>query len=84
MGIFTSVVVGVLIGWIASVRNSEAGREILIRNVAAGIIGAFVGSWILGKLFESASSGGFSVGAMIASSLGAAALLFVMTRLNPQ
>lgn len=83
MGIITSIVAGILIGWIASVRNPEAGREALIRNVTAGIIGAFAGSWILGKLFESAATGEFSFGAVIASCLGATTLLFVRARLTP-
>ena len=81
MNIFTSLVVGVLIGWVASILMRADGREDLIRNVAAGVAGAFAGSWVLGKLFEF-TQGGFSFGVMIASFLGAATLLLVMTRLN--
>ena len=81
MNIFTSLVVGVLIGWVASIIMRSDGREELIRNVAAGVAGAFVGSWLLGKLFES-NQAGFSFGAVIASFLGAATLLLVVTRLN--
>ena len=80
MNIFISLVVGVLIGWIATVQNTTAGREDLIRNVAAGIAGAFGGSWVLSKLIES-SQDGFSVGVIVASFLGAFMLLFVVTRL---
>lgn len=80
MNIFISLVVGVLIGWIATVQNTTAGREDLIRNVAAGIAGAFGGGWVLGKLIES-NQGGFSVGVIVASFLGAFMLLFVVTRL---
>jgi uncharacterized membrane protein YeaQ/YmgE (transglycosylase-associated protein family) len=39
-----------------------------------------VGSWILGKLFESANPGSFSFGVMVASFIGAATLLFVVAR----
>jgi uncharacterized membrane protein YeaQ/YmgE (transglycosylase-associated protein family) len=77
----TSLVVGVLIGWVASVRERIAGREDLMRNLALGITGAFAGSWLLGKLVQ-ADQGGFSVGVTIASSLGAATAIFIVTRLN--
>jgi uncharacterized membrane protein YeaQ/YmgE (transglycosylase-associated protein family) len=80
MNIFISLVVGVLIGWITSVRHTTAGREDLIRNVATGIAGAFGGGWLLGKLIES-NQDGFSVGVIVASFLGAFMLLFVVTRL---
>jgi len=84
MNIVVSLIAGVLIGWVASVLKSTAGQEDLVRNVAAGVIGAFLGSWLLGKLVESANPGIFSFGAMIASLFGAATLLFVVARLNPQ
>jgi uncharacterized membrane protein YeaQ/YmgE (transglycosylase-associated protein family) len=84
MNIVVSLVVGALIGWIVSMRNSRAGREALFRNIGWGIAGAFAGRWILGLLIESAAPTGFSIAAMIASSIGAAALLLVIARLNPQ
>ena len=84
MSIITSVVVGIVIGWVVSIRSPTAGREDLIRNVAGGIIGAYIGSWLLGQMIESGSPGSFSFGIMIASSIGAAAILFVITRLNPE
>jgi uncharacterized membrane protein YeaQ/YmgE (transglycosylase-associated protein family) len=80
MNIITLLVVGVVIGWIASVLMGTDGREGLIRNVAIGIAGAYVGSFLLDKLSESASQGGFSFGAMVASVLGAATLLLVVSR----
>lgn len=81
MNTIIPLVVGVLIGWIASVRNPMAGREDLVRNIAAGIIGAFGGGWLMGKLFES-SQGGFSLGVTVASLLGAVTLLLVASRLD--
>ena len=82
MNIATSLVVGMLIGWIASILKRTAGREELIRNVMAGIAGGFFGGWLLGKLVEPVNQGSFSFGMMIASVLGAATLLFVVDRLN--
>lgn len=82
MNIIIAVVIGVLIGWGASVLKGTDGREDLIRNVAVAIAGAYVGGWLLGKLFESANAGGFSFTAMFASTVGAAALLFLVSRLK--
>ena len=84
MNIITTVVVGALMGWVFSILKPTAGREDLIRNVAGGIIGAYVGSWVLGKMIETGNSGSFSFGIMIGSLIGAAALLFVIMRLNPE
>jgi uncharacterized membrane protein YeaQ/YmgE (transglycosylase-associated protein family) len=80
MNIITAIVIGVLFGWIASVIQPTAGREDLIRNIAAGVAGAFVSSWILQSLFDSANQGGFSIGVIVASFIGAATLLFVVAR----
>ena len=82
MSIVTPLVVGVLIGWVASVLKRTAGREDLIRNVGIGILGSYLGGWLVSSLFESASQGTFSFGAITASFLGAATLLFVVARLN--
>jgi len=82
MNIVVSLFAGIFIGWIASTLNRTAGREDLVRNLAAGVAGAYLGSWLLGKLLEPVNTGDFSVGTMIASVLGAAALLFVVERFN--
>lgn len=82
MNIVVSLVVGILIGWGASVLKRTAGQEELVRNVAVGIVGGLLGSWLLGRLLEPANQGDFSFGAMIASALGAAVLVFAVDRLN--
>lgn len=43
-----SLITGAIIGWIASkIMNSESS---LLRNIAVGIIGSFVGSFLFGLL----------------------------------
>lgn len=81
MNIIIGLVAGVVIGYLLSVRM-RADRDGLIRNVVAGIAGAFAGSWILSKLFEPVGQGSISVGAMIASLVGAAALVLLVSRLS--
>ena len=80
MSIITLLVVGVVIGWVASILMGTEGREGLIRNIAVGIAGAYTGSWLLDKLVDSAIQEGFSFGAMVASVFGAAILLLVVSR----
>jgi uncharacterized membrane protein YeaQ/YmgE (transglycosylase-associated protein family) len=80
MNIVISLIVGAVVGWLASMLMRTDGREGLLRNVAAGVAGAYVaaGLWAHG----SADQGAFSFGTMIASSLGATALLLLVKRLS--
>ena len=43
MTIIASLAVGVVVGWLASIFMGTDGREGLIRNVTAGVAGAYVG-----------------------------------------
>jgi uncharacterized membrane protein YeaQ/YmgE (transglycosylase-associated protein family) len=81
MNIIIGLIAGVVIGWLLSVRM-RTDRDGLIRNVVAGVAGAYTGSWILGKLLEPAGQGSFSAAAMIASLVGATALVLVVSRLS--
>ena len=81
MSIIISLIVGVLIGWVVSVLKRPAGREDLIRNIAAGVAGAYLGGWLLGRMLDTGQQAS-SFGAIIASLLGAAALLFIVARFN--
>ena len=82
MNLITSLFAGVMIGWLASIIMETVGREAFIRNVLVGIGGAYAGSWLLGKFFESVNQGGFSFGALFAAIFGAATLLYLMSRLR--
>jgi uncharacterized membrane protein YeaQ/YmgE (transglycosylase-associated protein family) len=80
MNILTSLVVGVVVGWLASMLMRTSSREGLLRNVTAGVAGAYLGGWILHTLWESADTQGFSFGMVVAASIGAATLLFLVKR----
>lgn len=79
MGIILYIVFGALIGWIASIimgRNAEQGA---IGNIVVGILGAFIGSWIM-ELFGSngVSLANFSLRSFLVALLGAVVLLFLV------
>jgi uncharacterized membrane protein YeaQ/YmgE (transglycosylase-associated protein family) len=78
------ILVGGLAGWLASlvVRGGGLG---LVGDVVVGVIGAFLGGFLLAQVFPSlyAFTGGFSgfnVGSLIVAFIGAVVLLLI-TRL---
>jgi uncharacterized membrane protein YeaQ/YmgE (transglycosylase-associated protein family) len=71
------LLIGGLIGWLASVFMGTDSRQGLVLNVVVGIVGAFLGDWLLGGLFGTATinQGDFSLGGLALSFLGAIMLL---------
>jgi uncharacterized membrane protein YeaQ/YmgE (transglycosylase-associated protein family) len=77
------ILVGGLAGWLASlvVRGGGLG---LVGDVLVGVIGAFLGGFLLSQVFPSlyAFTGGFtgfSIGSLIVAFVGAVVLLFITT-----
>jgi uncharacterized membrane protein YeaQ/YmgE (transglycosylase-associated protein family) len=80
MNIIVWLVVGGLIGWLASVLMGTDARQGIILNVAVGIVGAVLGGWLLGPLVGAGSinQGDFSLPGLLVSFLGAVILLFLV------
>jgi uncharacterized membrane protein YeaQ/YmgE (transglycosylase-associated protein family) len=79
MGLILYIIFGALVGWIASIimgRNSQQGA---LGNIIVGIVGAFLGSWIV-QLFggAGASLADFSIRNFLVALLGAVVLLFIV------
>ena len=51
MGLFTWLVVGVIVGWLAGIviKGKSFG---LLGNIAVGIVGALKGGWLSGAFFK--------------------------------
>ncbi|HLC49685.1 MAG TPA: GlsB/YeaQ/YmgE family stress response membrane protein [Candidatus Andersenbacteria bacterium] len=77
MGIITTLIFGGLVGWVASLVMGTDGQQGIILNIIVGVIGAFVGSWIMGLLGGDTSTG-FSIYGFLVSLLGACVLLAVL------
>lgn len=75
MKIISTLVIGAIAGWLGSsiFKGSSLG---LIGYIIVGIIGSFIGSWSLGKLGVSLSSGW--VGAILTGAVGALIILFLL------
>lgn len=74
------LIVGGIIGWIASkVMNTDAQQGVIL-NVVVGIIGAFLGGLLISPLVgvPSINQNAFSLGAMLVSLLGAIILLAIV------
>jgi uncharacterized membrane protein YeaQ/YmgE (transglycosylase-associated protein family) len=74
MSIIVLLLVGLVAGWLASlIMKSGFG---LLGDMVVGVIGAFVGGWVFGKL--GISAGGGMIGQIITATIGAVILLFLL------
>jgi uncharacterized membrane protein YeaQ/YmgE (transglycosylase-associated protein family) len=80
MNIIVWLVVGGLIGWLASLFMGTDARQGILLNVVVGIVGAVLGGWLLGGLVGAGSinQGDFSMPGLFVSFLGAVILLILV------
>ena len=74
------IVVGGLIGWVASMVMKTDAQQGLFLNIVVGIVGAFLGGLLISPLVgvPSINQNAFSLGAMLVSLLGAIILLAIV------
>mgnify|MGYP000894986905 CR=1 FL=1 len=74
------LVVGGVIGWLASIVMRTDAQQGILLNVVVGIVGAFLGGFLLSPLFGigTINQNNFSLGALIVSFLGALILLAIV------
>jgi len=80
MNLIIWLVVGGLIGWIASMIMKTDAQQGLILNVVVGVVGALLGGWFLSPMLGAGTinNNDFSVGALGVSLLGAVILLAIV------
>lgn len=75
------LIVGGIIGWIASkIMNTDAQQGIVL-NVVVGILGSLLGGWLISPLVGGGSTinrGNFSLSSLLISLLGAVVLLAIV------
>jgi len=78
------LIVGALIGWVASLIMKTNNRQGLIGDILVGIVGAFVGGLILSPVFHisTINESNFSLGALLVSLGGAVILLLIFKLLR--
>ena len=73
MGLIIWLVIGGIIGWLASMVMKTDGQQGIILNVVVGIIGSFLGGWLIAPLI-----GGSGVMGYVSAFLGAIILLAIV------
>ncbi len=80
MGIIVWLVMGGLVGWIASMIMGTNAQQGILLNVVVGIVGAVIGGWLIGPLLGAGSiNDGITVMSFIVSLIGAVLLLAVVS-----
>lgn len=80
MGIILWLVIGGVVGWLASIVMRRDGSQGIFLNIVVGVIGAMLGGWLIGPLVgaPSINSGQLSIGSLLVSFLGAVILLAIV------
>jgi uncharacterized membrane protein YeaQ/YmgE (transglycosylase-associated protein family) len=80
MNIIVWLIVGGLIGWVASMIMRTDAQQGMILNVVVGIVGSVIGGWLISPLLGAATvnQNDFSVSGLVASLIGAVILLAIV------
>ncbi len=80
MGLIVVLVIGGILGWLASIVMRTDAQQGILLNVVVGIVGALLGSFLLGGLLGGASitTGALDLRSLLVSFLGAIILLAIV------
>lgn len=78
------LIVGGVIGWLASILMKTNDQQGIVLNVVVGIVGAMLGGWFISPLVGvgTINQNNFSVPALVVSFVGAAILLGIVNLLR--
>ena len=75
MNIIVWIIFGALAGWIASLIAGTDARQGAIANIVVGVLGAFLGGWIMQQFGQDGVTG-FNIYSVLVAIGGAVVLLF--------
>jgi uncharacterized membrane protein YeaQ/YmgE (transglycosylase-associated protein family) len=80
MNLLIWLVVGGVVGWLASIIMRTDGQQGILLNVVVGIVGAFIGGLLISPLVGvgTINSSGLSIGTLLVSLAGAVILLAIV------
>jgi uncharacterized membrane protein YeaQ/YmgE (transglycosylase-associated protein family) len=79
MGFLVWLIVGGIVGWLASLVMRTDGQQGILLNVVVGIVGAFLGGLVISPLVGVGTiNDGISIGSVIVSLIGAIILLAIV------
>ena len=79
MGFLIWLIIGGIVGWLASLVMRTDGQQGMLLNVVVGIVGAFLGGLLISPLVGVGTiNDGISIGSVIVSLIGAIILLAIV------
>ncbi len=80
MNLILWLVIGGVVGWLASLMMRTDGQQGIILNVVVGIVGALLGGWLISPLLGvgTINQNDFSIMSIIVSLIGAVILLGIV------
>lgn len=85
MGWIVTILVGALIGWLASRMMNTDEQQGALANIGIGIVGSLLGSWLFGGVLgigSAGSAGAFSIWGVIWGVVGAVVLIAILKALK--
>jgi uncharacterized membrane protein YeaQ/YmgE (transglycosylase-associated protein family) len=79
MDFIVTLIIGGIVGWLASLLMKTGGQMGIIANIVVGIVGSFLGFWMAGVLGFAATG---VVARWIVAVIGAAILIGILKMLN--
>jgi uncharacterized membrane protein YeaQ/YmgE (transglycosylase-associated protein family) len=82
MGLILALIIGGIIGWLASIVMRTNAQQGILLNIVVGIVGSLLGSFLLGRFFGAdgtlMSGDSLDGGTLLAAFVGAILLLAVV------
>ncbi|HTK39378.1 MAG TPA: GlsB/YeaQ/YmgE family stress response membrane protein [Patescibacteria group bacterium] len=78
LSIIIWLVVGAFAGWVASIIMKTDEQMGAVANIVVGIIGAFLGGWIVSLFGNAPAAGGLNLPSILTAILGAVVLLAIL------
>ena len=81
MGLILALIIGGIIGWLASIIMRTNAQQGLLMNIVVGIVGSLLGSFLLGRFFGADGNilnSPLDGGTLIAAFIGALLLLAIV------
>lgn len=81
MGWIATIIVGGIIGWLASLVMKTDAQQGILLNVVIGIVGSVLGRWLFADVLgigAAWSAGSFSIAGLLFGVLGAAILIAIL------
>lgn len=79
MGIIMWLIIGGIVGWLASIIMKRDGQQGILLNIVVGIVGAFLGGFLIAPMVGTGTiNSGLSLGSFLTSLAGAVILLGIV------